>query len=306
MNDLEKVEQLLANGYFLSGEVIPLSRLTPESIAITIKVFSIQMDTKTLLDLSNRTKSLIMLKHPSTGHQIEIITLDKCTISRANEQLRYQREPIGTLIRARCAALGGSSSSQRIFHLDRLVASLEGLRGWKFKLGDSIGTLEVIIRLESTDRGATEESLNKLQRLLDCLAVSQEVGFHIQHYSVVPIPRFGPTVSFGLEERMLPPITLEEIGNIETTLSSTEASVVAEGLNQAYIENCMPSRLSRLWATVEDVFGGKPEPLLKEEEVNCLIGAAKGIESLGKDSDRLGRLEEALSNPGPTTPHQPK
>jgi len=297
MDDCAKLERLLADDYFVIGRVFHLSELTPESIANFVSVFSIQLAPEILLDPHNKAKSLVMLRHPSTSHQVEIVTSDERTISRANEQLRYQQEPIGTLIRTRCAALGGRTSYQRIFHLDRLVTSLKGLLGWDFKLGDAVGTFEVVIRLESTDTGAIEETIDRVQRLLDCLAISQQVGFHIQHRSVALIPRLAPSVSSGPEEMMLSPVTPEEIGNIEATLSSREASVAARGLSQAYCETSMPSRLSMLWAAAEEVFGGGARPLLNEEEVRYLIGEAKRIESLESDLDRLKRLKEALSSP---------
>jgi hypothetical protein len=298
MDDYAKLERLLADGYLILGHVLPLSRFTPESIANAISVFSIRLAPEILLDPCNKTKSLVMLRHPSTGQQTEIVPSDKRAVSRANEQVHYQREPIGTLICARCAALGGRTSRQRTFHLDRLVASLNGLWGWDFKLEDTVGTFEVVIRLESTDRGGIEETVDRLQRLLDCLAISQQVGFHIQHYSVVAIPRLGAFVSsIGSEERMLRPVARKEIGDIQATLSSREASVAARGLSQAYCETFMPSRLSRLWAAAEDVFGGKPERLLKEAEVKHLIGEANRIESLRNDPDRLKKLKDALSSP---------
>ena len=297
MDDCAELERLLADDYFVIGRVFHLSELAPESIANFVSVFSIQLAPKILLDPSNRTKCLVMLRHPSTSDQVEIVTSDERAISRANEQLRYQREPIGTLIHAYCAALGGRTSHQRIFHLDRLVAGLKGLWGWDFKLGDAVGTFEVVIRLESTDREAIEEIIGKLQRLLDCLAISQQVGFHIQHCSVASVPRFEPSVSFGPEEMMLRPVGPGEIDDMEATLSSREASVAARGLAQAYCETSIPSRLSMLWAAVEDVFGSKPRPLLDEEEVEYLIAEARGIESLQNDSDRLKKLKEALSDP---------
>jgi hypothetical protein len=297
MDDYAKLERLLADDYFVIGRVFHLSKLTPESIANFVSVFSTQLAPEILLDPSNRTKSLVMLRHRSTGEQVEILTSDQRTIERTNEQLSYQREPIGTLIRARCAALGGRTSRQRIFHLDRLVASLKGLWVWDFKLGDAVGTFEVVIRLESTDTGAIEETIDKLQSLLNCLAISQQVGFHMQHCSVAPIPRLESSVSFGPEEMMLSPVTPEEISNIEVTISASEAVVAAEGLNQAYIENCMPSRLARLWAAAEHVFGGKSEPLLNKREVEYLVVQASGIESLRNDSDRLQKLTQALLDP---------
>lgn len=298
MDDYAKLERLLADGYFVIGRVFHLSKLAPESIANFVSVFSIQLSPKILLDPCNKTKSLVMLRHLSTGHRVEILTSDERTISRANEQLRYQEEPIDTFIGVRCAALGGSSPHQRVFHLDQLVASLDGLWGWKFTLGDVVGTFEAEMRIGSTDRSVIEEALDKLQHLFNCLAVSQQVGFHIQHYSVRQTRRCGPSHGFwGPEERMLLPMTHEEIGKIEATLSSREASVAARGLTQAYCETSIPSRLSMLWAAVEDVFGGKPKPLLNEEEVEYLVAQARRIESLRNDSDRLKKLKEALSDP---------
>jgi hypothetical protein len=297
MDDHTRLERLLADGYLLVGYVLPLSKLSPESIGKAVSVFSIQLAPKILLDPSNRAKSLVMLRHPSTGQRVEILTLDERTIRRANEQLRYQEEPIGTLIRARCAAVGGSSPHRQIFHLDRLVASLDGRWGWEFKLGNIVGTFEVIIRLESTGEGAAQEVLDKLRLLLDCLAVSQQVGFRIEHWSVTSIPRSGLSVSWGPEEMMLLPLTPEQIDNIEADLSSTEARTAARGLNEAYVETFMPNRHSRFWAAAEQVFGGKPEPLLTDEEVKGLLGAAEPIESLANAPDRLKKLEEALSDP---------
>lgn len=301
MNDHAELERLLADGYLIGGRIIPLSEITPESIGHKVKVYPIQTNPETLLDPANKDKSLIMLGHPSTGHQVEILTSDERTIKRANEQRRYQGEPIGTLIRARCFALGGSSSDQRGFHLDNLISSLDGLWGWQFKsgakLGDLVGNFEVIIYLESTNKGIAEEALKKLEYLLDCLSLSQQVGFNIQHYSIAPIPRHGPTISFGSEERRLPPVTFEEINKTMNMLSSTNALVAARGLNQAYGENYMPSRLSMLWAAAETVFGSKPDPLLTREEVKQLLNLAKCIESLSSDPDRVMKLKQALLDP---------
>lgn len=298
MDDLTKLEQLLADNYLVGGPILPLSRIRPETIDNIVSVFSIELEREILLDRSNKAKSLIMLRHRPTGHRVEILTSDERTIRQANEQRRYQEEPIGTFVRALCAAFGGRSSHHRVFHLDRLVASLDGLWGWQFKLGDAVGAFEVAIRLESTDRGVAEEAVDKLQRLLDCLAVSQQVGFRIQHCNVSLIPRLEPAISIGPEERMLSPVPSEEISNIKAVLSSSpEAMVAARGLNEAYAENYIPSRLAVLWMAAEHVFGGKPERLLTEEEVRRLLDTAKGIESLRNDSDRLKELKEALQDP---------
>ena len=294
MDDHAKLERLLADGYLLVGDVIHLSKLTPESAAKAASFF--KLDPEIFLDPSNKTKSLVMLRHRSSGQQVEILTSEERTIKRANEQLRYQREPIGTLIHVSCIALRGGPRHLRI-HVDRLVASLNGLWGWDFKLGDIVGTFEVLIRLKSTDRGAIEETIGKLQRLLDCLAISQQVGFYIQRYSSAPIPRCGPTVYTSGVEMMLPSVSPEEIGSIEATLSFPKATVAARNLNLAYIENCAPSRLSMLWAAAEEVFGGEAKPLLNEEEAKYLIDyATREIESLRNDPDRLKKLKDALAN----------
>jgi chromosome condensin MukBEF MukE localization factor len=97
MEDYAKLERLLADGYLIVGYVLPFSRFTPESIANTISVFSIQLAPEILLDPSNKTKYLVMLRHPSTGQQVEIVTSDKRAISRANEQLRYHKSRLALL-----------------------------------------------------------------------------------------------------------------------------------------------------------------------------------------------------------------
>jgi len=132
---------------------------------------------------------------------------------------------------------------------------------------------------------------------LDFLAYLYQVGFYIQHLSISQIPRLEPTVSVGPEERMLTAVTKEDIHDIEVVLSSPKAIVAVRGLNQSYIENCMPSRLSMLWAAAEHVFSNKPERLLSNDEITSLFKAAEIIESLRKDPQRLGDLKKALQDP---------
>jgi hypothetical protein len=297
LGDDSQLDNLLANGYLIVGPVMFLSELTENSIANFLSVFSVSLSPQTLLDPSNRNRTLIMLRHPSTGHQIEIISSDDHVITRAKGQRSYQEEPIGLLIRALCSALGGRSSRERIFHLDQLIPSLNGLWNWQFNLGERVGTFEASKRLETTDRGSAEEVLDKLNHLLDFLAYLYQVGFYIQHLSISQIPRLEPTVSVGPEERMLTAVTKEDIHDIEVVLSSPKAIVAVRGLNQSYIENCMPSRLSMLWAAAEHVFSNKPERLLSNDEITSLFKAAEIIESLRKDPQRLGDLKKALQDP---------
>lgn len=298
MDDKSELEHLLANGYLVVGPIMSLSELTQrDSLANFLSVFSVTLSIKTLLDPVNRNSTLIMLRHPSTGQKIEIITSDHLVIRRAKAQQSYQEEPIGLLIRALCSALGGRYSHERIFHLDQLIASLDGLWNWQFKLGERVGTFEAIKRLETTDRGSAEEALDQLSHLLNFLAYRYQVGLYMQHSSISQIPRLEPTVSIGPEERMLPAVTEKDIHDIEIVLTSPKAVVAVKGLNQSYIENCMPSRLSMLWAAAEHVFSNKPERLLSNDEILCLFKAAETIESLRKDPQRLGDFKKALRNP---------
>ena len=298
MNDKSQLELLLDNGYHVVGPVKPLVELKQKSFLNFISVFSIKLSQQILLDPSNRNKTLIMLRQPSTGQQIEIITSEDHIITMAKTQQNYQNETIGMLIRSRCCALGGQSSNERIFHLDQLVASLDGFCNWQFKLGETVGVFEATKRLETIDRGSAEEELVKLNQLLDFLAYFYQVGFHIQHSTISQIPRLEPTVSVGPTERMLTAITQKEIlPDLEVMLASPKALVAIKGLNQSYIENCMPSRLSMLWATAEHVFSSKPERLLSIDEITFLFKTAETIESLKKDKQRLEKLKNALNDP---------
>ncbi|MBN1761982.1 MAG: hypothetical protein JW878_02720 [Methanomicrobia archaeon] len=274
MVDHTRLEQLLMDGYVVVGPVLHLSRIRPEAID--------KMGTKTL----------IMLRHPSTGHRVKMLTSDERAIERAKNQRHYQEEPIGTLVHIICVALRGRSLKHRVFHLDQLVTSLNGYSGWEFRLGDVVGTFEVDIRIESTDRAEAEKAVDSLQTLLDYLSVLLQVGFHIQHCHYALIPRFGPTILADPEETMLPLITTDEIDTTAATVSSDLTKATAGGLNKAYIGCTMPSRLSMLWAAVEHVFRVKPEQLLTNDEVENLLTYAEGIESLESNIERLEKLKK--------------
>jgi hypothetical protein len=156
------------------------------------------------------------------------------------------------------------------------------------------------MKLESTDIYSVEEAKEKLRRLLDYLAYSERIGFHIQDLVVGPIRRcsLNPyALGTGPEERLLDAVTPEEIAGIESILARSKTRAAARGLNQAYVENYMPSRLSMLWAALEDVFSTKPQPLLSQEERNALLNQAEQIATLKVDRDRLDRLKAALSDP---------
>lgn len=58
MDGLAKLERLFKNGYILAGPLIHLSEYTSESIERVVSFFNIELDQKTLLDLS-----VVYVKH---------------------------------------------------------------------------------------------------------------------------------------------------------------------------------------------------------------------------------------------------
>ena len=283
--DFKELNQHLADGYLIDEAVHCLGRLNPQTIDRFTSFFSIKTDAAILLDLSNSDKQLIILGHPTTGSRFELITSDDATMLRVASQLSYQKERIGTQIHARCIAVDNRLLERPAYHgLDRLVESLNGRWGWNFRLLEGmIPAFQVKIRLESTNGVDIEIAKDKLKGLLDCLAVSQNIGFYIQEISEGPIRRCSLNPYFlaaGPAQRTLEALSFEEISNIEAVLSSPKAKAAARGLNQAYSENFVPSKLAMLWAAVEDVFSTDPEHLLKENERIILLKAAKEIETL--------------------------
>lgn len=59
----------------------------------------------------------------------------------------------------------------------------------------------------------------------------------------------------------------------------------------------MPSRLSMLWATAEELFGGKPQPLLSKEEIKTLIEAVDQIKSIKQDKKKYERVKRVIEDP---------
>lgn len=299
MNDRERIDELINNSYQIIGNVFPLTRFTKGNSDVKnfYNVFNVITPKKKLLNPSNQNKSLIILRDLSTNDQVEIITNEEEAIFSAKKQIEYQRAPIGTLLRFTCVALGGSSSYQRIFYLNQLIPSLDGLWGWKFELQKEIGSFSVKIRIKSTTPYDIEVVKSKVQHLLDYLAIRYEVGFHIQHTSISPIRRIEPTISVGPVERMLDSISFSEEEIDQFLRLPSEILNSVRGLNQSYIENCMPSRLAILWSAFESAFNSKPNRLLKTEEIKELKKIAEKIPSLIEDSERLEKFKSILSDP---------
>ena len=276
MDDYGELERLFADGYLILG----LHQLSA-------------LDATKKMDPANRDKYLVRFNRSDPR---EMLISDPRAIELAYKQLQYQNEPIGTVIHIWCAALGGSDSTYQGFCLDVLVPSLDGIMGWKLALGEASGTFEGEIHLQSTDSKTSREVLREFENLLDCLAVILKVGFHIQYYSILPIPRskLPSIVAFGSWNTRLKPVVRKDIETLQAVLSNSKASAAARGLRQAYCESLPDSRLWRMWAAAEDTFGTKPEPLLTKQEAKALMACAEGVEGLKGDSDRLKKLKECL------------
>lgn len=297
MEHVDLVNQLISQGYMVVGFVMPMNRFAADSVANSRTVFSIRTAVEELLNPRNRNKHLILLRRLSDGDQIELITDEMAAVNRANEQIAYQREPVGQIIRARCAVLGSEHDDERIFHVDRLIPSLNGLSEWEISMDETAGIFQAVLRLDNIEKDKALLAIERLEQLLNSLASVIGVGFRLQHHSIAHLMRADVSVSFGPTERNLQPLSQEQISRVEKMLSVDAALEAADGLNQSYVENLMPSRVARLWAAVEHLFSSEPKHLLSEDEIKELIACADRITPLANDDGRMKRLKEALKNP---------
>jgi hypothetical protein len=297
MMNVNELEKLLDSGFIVNGPIISLKKLNESSLEKFIKVFSIKTDLEILKNHNNYNKYIFLLKDAKTGEQKEFITDNQVIIDRVLKQQEYQQEPVGTLVYAYCTALGGESTKERIFYLNKLIESINGFQNWHFKLTERIGTFTVTIEIKSIKELEIEKTILNLQFLLDCLALYYQVGFQIQYYHKSYIHRIDPTISAGPEERMLQPLNQKTVLKIGKIISNTNIQNVAHGINRSYTENWLISRLSILWATFEQTFRTIPESLLSNDEIDDIFKAASNIETLKADPKRLGKLKDILNNP---------
>jgi len=236
-----------------------------------------------------------LLRHLKQDKQIEILTDDNNIVTLVTGRFDYQMEPTGIIIRAQCITL---HPHQQI-HLEQIINSLDGYSGWQIKLGDRNDNFEVTSRILSTEQQDIQTEIEKIRLLMDALCLINKVGFFIRHISLASQPRMHPACSFGETEAMLQPVKKEDISKTEARIqSSNNMAIILRGLNQAYVDNYYPSRLDRLWATVEDVFCDVPEHLLSNEEIQAIINCIKGMPiAKEKCGERLRKLTEAINNP---------
>lgn len=298
MDDFQKVTELIKQEYHLEN-ITPISHINIENIESFIEVANPKIvNREFLLDPENKDKYLIQFRDLKKEYKrIEIITGDKKAIDKVMEYKSYLNQQIGTSIHATCVAMGSGSSDMMVSYIDNLISSIGDVNGWKFKKMDRIGAFNADIQINSTDKLDIEKVLDDLQSFLNSLSVVKNVGFHIQYYSITPIPRHrGPYVSGqGPWEHNIPLLNQTDVERITQIMNASDnVRIAAEGLNQAYIENLLPSRVARLWATIEHIFNTEPKPLLKQNEIDELINSAKNINSLNKE--RLNNLKSAISS----------
>jgi hypothetical protein len=298
MDDLKKVTELINLNYHLES-LTPISSINHENIESFIAVSTPKIvNREFFLDPENKDKYLIQFRDLKKNKRIEVVTEDKKAINKAMEYHSYLNQPIGISIHAACVAIGSGSSDMMIAHLDRLIPSLKEVFGWKFKLINRTGAFSADIKIISTSKVKEHQALDQLKRFLDALAITKNTGFHIQYYSVTPIPRHRAPYwgGWGPTEHMIPPLNDKEAEKIINIVNASDnVTYASRGLNQSYLENLLPSRVTRLWATVEHIFNTDPKPLLKENEIDELINSAKNIDSL--DKERLNNLKSAISSP---------
>lgn len=209
---MKRLEEALERGFFVLKNPELLSDVptsykhyfSPRKYNDTFDFFidfnCLLTDKQILSDEKNKDKSIIILRKKDEK-QIDILTSNKQCIERANQQLAYQREPIGISITVQCIAYGGSSIED-VSHIEPIASNLNGFLSWSVKV-TGINTFEISKRLESTDMKDAEGELRKLRILLIYVAIARKIGVKIERYAISSILRFGPTTVYGDHESVL-------------------------------------------------------------------------------------------------------
>ena len=305
MDDRAELERLLAEGYLVIGAPVHVSQMTGWSLNAYPNGFDWR---KYRRDPAIQDKSLVMFFHPFhpvSGQWVEMLTLDEEVLTRVRDQFNHQQEVVGTLIEVTCAARRGGQYDQWQLHLDNFAESLQGFAGWEFSAPDDVGTMKVKMRMEPPSQVAVRHPVQMLERLLDVLAVSNDIGFRIIHVNQVPIRRQPLLPEVGIPwpmERMIDRVKMEQAEIAQKDVWPQDVWGLARTLREVYLESLPAAQLTKLCAAVERVLGGEPEHLLNTSEKTELIESAKTIESLKGDlrKNRAGkdipwRLDKAIS-----------
>lgn len=290
------LEVLLEEGSVVKRAPFSVASIVEEGLARKRAGLPIPENRQFLFDSKNWDETVIILTHPKSGAESLIVTRDPQVIELARASYHKRFEAVGTWIRAHCEVRGNSSTAAPLFHVDRFIRSLDGFRGWHFKLDDQPGKFIVSKKLSRSDETARFQALEELGRVLDCLAVAVGVGVHTWHRTAGPIPREVPALSWGKEEQMLPEPTVEELHQIDAWTGSEWRCVIARALNQSYCEISKQAKLVVLWSACEQVFAQDPERMLSDEAVGSIVCCLASCEELADDADTLRRTQNLLAD----------
>jgi hypothetical protein len=299
MYEKNRLLEYLGKGYSINGPILKISAIKDRNNFL--EVFPIDNGINVLENPLNQKKTLIMLRNEI--NTTEIITDDEETIEFA---IKKQSEPyIITEIHVVCEVLGTDIAEVGIFDLENFVHALNENSNWEFNLGDNIDSMFTItIRIESLNPQLIEDAIEKTQKFIDLLAISENVGILIHDISSCKTKKEPEpiAVKIGKPKRRLEKPSKELISKIayySTSCDKNDLYIAAHGLNLSYIENCLPNRVSMLWATVETLFKTKPEHLLDKEEIKMLIKHIDQLDFLKSEDDkwRLEKLKEGIKNP---------
>jgi hypothetical protein len=235
----------------------------------------------------------IYLVHKSKTEKIQFKTTNENVIKYAEDYYEYQNEPIGYKIKLLCYVVGIISNDS----IKDLISKLNGLWDMEISLTKGIGVFEVIKNINSEDEMNVTRFLEKFECLLGFLAAKLRIGIFIRHRSIAKIPRIGLTINWGPVESLISLENSNDLNNFDSIYNNSKAMKAAQGLNRAYIEYQPSSRINRLWAAVEDIFGSDPIRMLTNKEINKLVEFAEEIDSLKNDNKRLIEIKKVLSDP---------
>lgn len=256
----------------------------------------------TIFDPDNAEKKVILLIDESANDRPVFLTDNEDVIEYARVEKERQDELIDIDIHAVCIALGGLDyTDRRFFDIEQFVESIDQKWGWRFRPGEREGEFFGEFHLDTYDPILAEQKVAELQVILDIIAVGKGIGFQVQHHSFSSHHRMTrPSIgAMSQTSRRLPILSSSNIGATRFLLEHPDPELerAFRGINQSYIENCLPSRLSMLWATAEELFGGKPRPLLSDDEIRSLLTAVDQIESIKEDKRKYDRITTILKDP---------
>lgn len=299
---LQILRDLVGRGYYVQA-IFAISSITQPAGGDFFATFvGFNQFRSTIFDPGNAEKKVILLIDRSGHDRPVFLTDNEDVIEYARVEKERQDEPIDIDIHAVCIALGGPDyTDRRFFDIEQFVESIDQKWGWRFRPGKREGEFFGELHLDAYDPPLAEQKIAELQVILDIIAVGKGIGFQVQHHSFSSHPReTHPTIGArGQTSRRLPILSSNNIGATRFLLEhpDPELELAFRGINQSYIENCLPSRLSMLWATAEELFGGKPRPLLSADEIQSLIAAVDQIDSIKQDRRKYDRIRTILKDP---------